>query len=66
MTFEEFESHWQGQWHRRGRSPEDLCMTRKDWEKPWTVDNVEIVERIEHFKRQGQARKLKGNLRRAR
>lgn len=34
---------------RRGKGPNDLCMTRKDKDKPWTVDNVYFPTRREHF-----------------
>ncbi len=34
----------------KGRHPEDLCMTRRDFEKPWTVDNVLFITRHEHYK----------------
>jgi hypothetical protein len=56
MTFDEFFGHWDGQWHRRGRQPDDLCLTRIDPEKPWSADNVYLIERIEHFKMHNQKR----------
>lgn len=35
----------------KGRGRSDLTMTRRDPEKSWTVDNVEIISRIEHLRR---------------
>jgi len=40
---------WGDQWYQRGRAIDSLCLTRRDWSKPWTVDNCEIVTRREHF-----------------
>lgn len=53
ITFDEFAEMWDGQWHLRGRDGPDLCMCRKDSEKPWSRDNCEIVTRIEVNKRAG-------------
>lgn len=40
----------------RGRSSNHLCMTRIDPEKAWTMDNIEIITREQHFKNARQAR----------
>ena len=56
MTFDDFFDLWNGKWERRGRKPDDLCLTRIDVEKPWTRDNVYIIERLEHLKMQNQKR----------
>jgi hypothetical protein len=37
-------------WKNKGRHPENLCMTRCDYEKPWTVDNVKFITRHEHYR----------------
>ena len=34
----------------KGRHPENLCMTRIDFEKPWTVDNVQFITRHNHYR----------------
>jgi hypothetical protein len=39
-----------GEYERRGRKPEDYCMTRIDRTLPWTPDNIHIVRRIDHLK----------------
>lgn len=42
---------WGELWHNRGRARGDYCMTRRDFEQPWSEANVEIVTREEHLKR---------------
>lgn len=56
LSFEDYENLWQGSWDQRGRSPHNICMTRKDWDGPWSSDNVELISRADHFKRQGEER----------
>jgi hypothetical protein len=38
---------WGDDWLRRGRDSQDLCITRKDPERAWTRQNVELVTRKE-------------------
>lgn len=59
LAFQDFERAWEGLWDQRGREGRSLCMTRKDWEKPWHKDNIEIVERREVIRRSGLYTKLK-------
>ena len=33
---------------QKGRHSLDLCMSRIDTEKPWTIENIEIITRREH------------------
>lgn len=47
---------WGEHWHNRGRERGDYCMSRKDWSRPWTLENVAIITRTEHAKLQGHAR----------
>jgi hypothetical protein len=42
---------WGELWHNRGRAKDDYCMTRLDFNKPWTADNVEVITRQEHLTR---------------
>jgi hypothetical protein len=42
----------------KGRHNEDLCMTRIDPEKPWHIDNVKIITRLEHYKTCNQFKEL--------
>lgn len=47
---------WGDRWDLRGRERGSLCMTRRDWAEPWTLDNVIIVTREQHARTQGHAR----------
>lgn len=51
IAFEAWLDLWQGLWDQRGRTPQSLCMTRKDTDLTWELDNVEIITRAEHFRR---------------
>jgi len=57
LTFEQYEEVWAGQWSKRGRTPNDVCMTRIDWDGAWESGNVEIITRAEHFTRAGLYRR---------
>ena len=58
IDFEEFCELWQEHdWDRRGRKPSDLCLTRRDYDQPWTLDNVHIVTRDEHWQHQHRYRR---------
>lgn len=65
LTWEEFQEVWSSHWTQRGREINSLCLTRCDWNLPWTRDNVELVQRLEHVKRQGRSRRGKKYPRRA-
>ena len=56
LSFEDYEELWKDDWNKRGRTPESVCMTRKDWKGAWELDNIELITRAEHFKRQAQNR----------
>ena len=60
MSFEEYHAMWEPFWSQRGRGADDVCMSRKDYGKPWTVDNCMIVSRREHLKIQGGYRAAQG------
>ncbi len=47
MTFEEFVAVWGSDWCYRGRASEELCMTRCNYDLPWSPDNVGRV--LLHF-----------------
>ena len=59
ISFEEWKELWSELWHLRGRERGDYCMSRIDWSLPWTIDNVDIIPRSIHAKRQ-QAAKVMG------
>ena len=56
ISFEAWQLLWQDLWDLRGRTRSSLCMSRQDWELPWTTDNVIIVTREVHARAQGLAR----------
>lgn len=66
LTFEQWCELWMPLWHRRGRKPDDVCMTRVDIERPWTWGNVIIIERKDHFEIQNQQKSKKQYKRRGR
>lgn len=41
----------------KGRETGCLCMVRIDLEKPWRLDNIQIIERVKHFRRAGKETK---------
>lgn len=56
IEFEEFWLLWKDDWLNRGRKPENVCMTRKEKDGPWSIDNVHIITRKQHLSEQGQTR----------
>ena len=56
IDFDTWLEIWGEQWHLRGRERGSMCMTRLDWERPWTADNVHIITREAHARAQAQAR----------
>ena len=56
ISFYDWCEMWKELWDYRGRTREDYCMSRKDWSLPWTVENVDIILRSEHSRRQLGAR----------
>lgn len=56
LTFEEYFEMWKDQWDNRGRKGDNVCMTRRDPEKPWDKDNTIIITRKEHLREQGLQR----------
>lgn len=57
LSFEDWFELWKNDWDNRGRSPENVCMTRIDFDKGWTADNVILMSRSEHLKLQGEMRR---------
>jgi hypothetical protein len=55
ITWEEYQNLWEGRWHLRGAHKGSLGMSRRDWLGPWTLANVEICPREQHWHRQRQA-----------
>lgn len=51
LTWPEYRDIWEHNWEQRGRRAHCLCLARKDLEKPWQVDNVELITRRLHGQR---------------
>lgn len=51
LTFEQWQAHWAGIWHRRGRTADSLCITRRDGQGAWTDSNVVVITRRQHGQR---------------
>ncbi len=56
FEFEEFYDLWKDDWHNRGRAAENVCLTRQDWDLPWSKTNCYIISRKEHLIQQGHRR----------
>lgn len=54
LTFEEFQTLWEGMWHMRGRHVENYCLTREDSDGPWDTKNTVLVNRREHLQQQAK------------
>ena len=52
LSFDDWVELWGENWNFRGKGPDSYCMTRKDYNKDWVLDNCEIVGRLEHLRRQ--------------
>lgn len=55
LTFEDYYYFWKDCWYNKGRKPENNCLTRKDFDKPWSRNNCEIITRQEQLVRAGLA-----------
>ena len=59
MVFDEWLVLWNDKWHNRGRASTDYCLTRIDYEKPWSLNNCEVIERKEHLRRMKHQGKIR-------
>lgn len=59
LTLDEFQQLWDGRWHRHGRRPNDLCLTRQDPQQSWTLANCQIISRRQHLQELGRQRRPK-------
>jgi hypothetical protein len=52
LTLEQFNTLWADpkMWAKRGRAIDCPTMTRIDYEKPWSLDNIIIVDRLEQLR----------------
>lgn len=55
ITEQEYIDLWRenDRYLNKGRRPEDLCLTRRDPEGDWSMDNVIIVTRAYHYRQIG-------------
>lgn len=53
ITEQEYIELWRtdDRYLRKGKTSGSICMTKRDHDLDWTIDNVEFVERSEHFRR---------------
>ena len=53
ITEQEYVDLWMkdDRYKSKGRHRDDICMTRKDKTKPWTVSNVVFENRAEHYRK---------------
>ena len=58
ISFDDWREMWEELWDQRGRTRDDFCMSRTDWSLPWTTNNVEIIPRSEHARRQNEAKNM--------
>ena len=56
LAFEDWILLWGDKWHLRGRTVNCYCMTRQDWELPWTRANAHVITREEHARMQHVAK----------
>ena len=56
LDFETWLAIWEPHWHLRGRCRGHMCMSRIDWDLPWSADNVAIITREEHARLQSRAK----------
>lgn len=61
LSFEDYQTLWQGKWERKGRGTEDFCLTRDDPEGAWVIDNVICLPRVEQLYKQAKYRMEKRN-----
>jgi len=54
LPFEDYYTIWNGYWDQRGRATDNLCMTRTDYDGVWELDNIELITRADHCRRQAE------------
>ena len=63
ITEQEYIRLWRqdNRYLRKGRGTGCLCLVRIDLEGDWRLDNVEIIERHQHFRKCGKERRERMN-----
>lgn len=54
LTWEQYVSIWEGRWHLRGTFKGSYVLTKRDQTEDWHIDNVEVLPRLEQWRRQGK------------
>ena len=50
LTFEDWQAFWtNGNWDKRGRTADSLCLARLNNEGPWAWHNVAVLTRLEQL-----------------
>jgi hypothetical protein len=59
LTSEEYIELWceEDRYLNKGRRPDQLCLRRRDLDLGWTLDNVEIISRRQHYQTTNQGRR---------
>lgn len=58
ITYDEWCKLWPiDLWRKRGRGADDLCLSRIDYDLPWSLINCHVVTRREHLKRNHEFRR---------
>lgn len=52
ITEKEYIQLWreQDRYLKKGRTVDSICMTKRDHDLPWSINNVQFVTRLQHFK----------------
>ena len=56
LTFQQYQTVWGDQWHRKGRDSDQLCMTRINELGEWGIHNVMLMTRADHNRRESRLR----------
>lgn len=56
LSWDDYQTIWKDNWHRRGRHIDSVCLSRLDWSVPWHIDNCILLVREDHFKMMMYAR----------
>ena len=54
LSFEQYEAVWGDSWPMRSRHADGIMLMKKNWRKPWTIKNVELVDRVTFHQRQAK------------
>lgn len=59
LTWTEFQDIWLPIWDHRGSKADCVCLSRIDMEGPWSIDNIHVITREEHFKLRSSYNKMR-------